>query len=43
MIHPESDVLSENIGEDTLIWHCVVLPGAMIGRNCNLCGMYLWK
>lgn len=38
MIHPESDVLSENIGEDTLIWqYCVVLPGAMIGRNCNLC------
>ena len=38
MIHPRSDVLSRNIGEDTLIWQfCVVLSGAIIGRNCNLC------
>ena len=38
MIHPRSDVLSKNIGEDTLIWQfCVVLSGAIIGRNCNLC------
>ena len=38
MIHPRSDILSKNIGEDTLIWlFCVVLSGAIIGRNCNLC------
>ena len=38
MIHPKSDVLSRSIGKDTLIWQfCVVLPGAKIGSNCNLC------
>jgi|SRR5690554_57690 acetyltransferase-like isoleucine patch superfamily enzyme len=38
MIHPKSDVLSKNIGEDTIIWQfCVVLNGAKIGSNCNLC------
>lgn len=37
MIHPLSDVQSEKIGEDTSIWQfCVVLPGAVIGRDCNI-------
>lgn len=37
MIHPLSDVQSANIGEDTCIWQfCVVLPGAIIGRACNV-------
>ncbi len=36
-IHTESDVKSRNIGEETCIWqYCVVLPGAVIGRNCNI-------
>jgi len=38
MIHPLSDVQSKNIGKDTNIWQfCVVLPGAVIGDNCNIC------
>ena len=38
MIHPNSEVLSVNISDDTSIWqYCVILPGAKIGRNCNLC------
>ena len=38
MIHTDSDVLSRSIGEETSIWqYCVVLPGAKIGRNCNIC------
>ena len=38
MIHPMSDVQSKNIGENTNIWQfCVVLPGAKIGKNCNIC------
>lgn len=38
MIHPKSDVLSKNIGEDTNIWQfCVILPEAKIGNNCNIC------
>lgn len=38
MIHPLSDVLSDNIGENTNIWqYCVVMPGACIGSNCNIC------
>ncbi|MDD4777213.1 MAG: acyltransferase [Fermentimonas sp.] len=38
MIHEKSDVLSNNIGEDTQIWqYCVVLPDAKIGSNCNIC------
>lgn len=37
-IHPLSDVQSQNIGEGTRIWqYCVVLPGAKIGKNCNIC------
>lgn len=38
MIHPLSDVQSQNIGEGTAIWQfCVILAGAVIGKNCNIC------
>ena len=38
MIHSTSDVQSKNIGKDTSIWQfCVVLSGAVIGDNCNIC------
>lgn len=41
-IHPLSDVQSNNIGTDTKIWQfCVVLPGAVIGKNCNICAHVL--
>lgn len=37
-IHPLSDVQSENIGIGTSIWQfCVILPGAQIGAECNIC------
>ena len=37
-IHPLSDVQSSDIGENTSIWqYCVVLAGAKIGSNCNIC------
>jgi acetyltransferase-like isoleucine patch superfamily enzyme len=38
MIHPLADVQSSNIGNGTTIWQfCVVLAGAKIGDNCNIC------
>jgi UDP-2-acetamido-3-amino-2,3-dideoxy-glucuronate N-acetyltransferase len=38
MIHPSSDVQTNSIGEKTKIWQfSVVLPGAVIGKNCNIC------
>lgn len=38
MIHHLSDVQSKDIGENTRIWQfVVVLPGAKIGNNCNIC------
>ena len=38
MIDQLSDVQSKDIGQDTNIWQfCVVLPGAVIGNNCNIC------
>lgn len=38
MIHALSDVQSSNIGENTNIWQfVVVLKGAVIGKNCNIC------
>ncbi|TBU79083.1 N-acetyltransferase [Phytopseudomonas daroniae] len=38
MIHPLSDVQTKNIGNGTKIWQfCVVLDGAVIGKNCNIC------
>ena len=37
MIHPSSDVQSNNIGSGSYIWQfCVVLKGAVIGENCNI-------
>lgn len=36
-IHPSADVQTAAIGEGTQIWqYTVVLPGARIGRDCNL-------
>ena len=38
MIHPLSDCQNTHIPESTNIWQfCVVLPGARIGENCNIC------
>ena len=37
-IHPLSDVQSKDIGAGTCIWqYVVVLPGAKIGTDCNIC------
>ena len=37
-IHPLSDVQSPSIGEGTSVWQfCVVLEGAQIGADCNIC------
>lgn len=37
-IHHLADVQSTNIGIDTRVWQFVViLPGAQIGRDCNIC------
>lgn len=41
-IHQQSDVQSEHIGAGTRIWqYCVVLPGAVIGTDCNICAHVL--
>lgn len=38
MIHPMSDVQSQNIGDGTRVWQFVViLPEAKIGHDCNIC------
>jgi UDP-2-acetamido-3-amino-2,3-dideoxy-glucuronate N-acetyltransferase len=38
LIHSLSDVQTQNIGSGTRIWQfCVVLPGARIGSDCNIC------
>jgi acetyltransferase-like isoleucine patch superfamily enzyme len=37
-IHKLADVQTDAIGAGTRIWQfCVVLPGAEIGSNCNIC------
>lgn len=37
-IHPLADVAPSKIGEGTRIWQfVVVLEGASIGKNCNIC------
>ena len=37
-VHPLADVASSKIGEGTRIWQFVViLEGASIGSNCNIC------
>lgn len=41
-IHNLADVQSEKIGAGTRIWQfCIVLPGAEIGSNCNICAHVL--
>jgi UDP-2-acetamido-3-amino-2,3-dideoxy-glucuronate N-acetyltransferase len=36
-VHPLADVQSPHIGGGTRIWQfCVVLPGAVLGRDCNV-------
>lgn len=36
-IHPIADVQTRDIGEGTVIWqYVVVLPGARIGKDCNI-------
>ncbi len=38
MVHPLSDVQSQNIPESTRVWqYVVILPDAVIGENCNIC------
>ncbi|HVZ14322.1 MAG TPA: acyltransferase [Bauldia sp.] len=38
MIHPLADVQSSQIGRGTRIWQfAVVLAGARVGENCNIC------
>ncbi|MEH6717881.1 MAG: WxcM-like domain-containing protein [Aurantimonas endophytica] len=37
-LHPLADVQSDRIGAGTRVWQfCVVLPGAAIGSDCNIC------
>lgn len=37
MIHPSSDVQTQNIGSDTKVWqYSVILEKAIIGKNCNI-------
>ncbi|WP_312454364.1 acyltransferase [Pseudescherichia sp.] len=37
-LHKLSDVQSSHIGENTNVWQfSVILPGAVIGDNCNIC------
>ena len=37
-VHPLSDVQTSHIGAGTRIWQfCVILPGASIGTECNIC------
>ena len=41
-IHPLADVQSRSIGDGTTVWQFVViLPGAVIGRNCNISALCL--
>lgn len=41
-MHPLSDVQTKKIGSGTSIWQfCVVLAGANIGSNCNICAHVL--
>jgi acetyltransferase-like isoleucine patch superfamily enzyme len=43
MIHPTAEVQTERIGAGTSVWqHCVILSGAVIGRNCNInCNVFI--
>jgi UDP-2-acetamido-3-amino-2,3-dideoxy-glucuronate N-acetyltransferase len=36
-IHPTSDVQTNAVGDDTIIWqYVVILPNAKLGSNCNI-------
>lgn len=40
LIHPTADVQTRRIGAGSRIWqHCVVLEGAEIGDDCNVCAL----
>ena len=40
--HSSSDVQSSDIGHGTRVWQfCVVMPGAVIGSDCNICANVL--
>lgn len=41
-IHGRADVQTESIGQGTRIWqYCVILQGAVVGANCNICAHVL--
>ncbi|HEY1023897.1 MAG TPA: acyltransferase [Sphingobacteriaceae bacterium] len=42
-IHRTAEVQTVNIGDGTIIWqYCVVLPGAIIGNDCNInCNVFI--
>lgn len=41
-VHKLADVQSKNIGEGTKVWQfCIILEGAKIGRDCNICAQIL--
>lgn len=41
-IHPLSDVQTVDIGAGTRVWQfCVLLPGAVVGKECNICAQVL--
>lgn len=41
-IHPSSEVQTLQIGDNTSVWqYCVILFGAKIGSNCNICANVL--
>lgn len=38
IIHSLADVATSKVGKDTRVWqYCVILAGAQIGENCNIC------
>ena len=38
MIHPLRDCKNNTIPASTRVWqYCVIMPGAKIGENCNIC------
>ena len=41
-IHPSAQTQGASIGSETRVWQfCVILPGARIGRDCNICAHVL--
>lgn len=38
ILHQTADIHTKNIGKGTIVWQfCVILEGAVIGQNCNIC------